>query len=334
MFEPVSETKIEPPRLIPALTEGFNAVASHIYVILFPVLLDLLLWFGPLIRVKNILLPAMLNASQISAQAYGEDSGVFLDAAKQMWTTLLEQFNILYSMRTYPVGVPSLLINKGVLNNPLGSLQVIELQTADAALLFMLGLSLLGVVLGSLYFSLIAGVTGPSAKRLTMAQLAGQTLQCMLLSFILLCSLLVLSIPAVCLVSSLAFLLPSLGSMPLLLLGFILVWALLPVAFSPHGIFADQFKASAAIANSFRLVRASMNGTGMLFIILLLLGYGLDALWSTPAANSWMLLVGIVGHAFISSGLIAASFAFYNKGMKWLQAVVREINAGKPKIFS
>jgi len=198
----------------------------------------------------------------------------------------------------------------------------------------MLGLTVLGIIFGSLYFSLIAGVIDPAGQSLTLAQLAKQTIQCMLLSFILLCSLFVLCIPAVCLISSLALFLPSLGSLPLLMLSFLLVWALLPVVFSPHGIFANQFKASASIANSFRLVRASMNGTGIFLIVLILLNYGLDALWSTPAADSWMLLVGILGHGFISSGLIASSFAFYNKSMKWLHAVVREINAGNQKIIS
>ncbi len=183
-------------------------------------------------------------------------------------------------------------------------------------------------------FAIIARITDPSSKPLKVSQMAGEIIQCVLLSVILVFVLFILSVPAICLVSSLALFLPALGSLPLLVLSLILVWALLPIVFSPHGIFANRFKAGASIANSFRLVRSSMNGTGMLFIVLILLGYGLDTLWSTPAPDSWMLLVGIVGHGFISSGLIAASFAFYNKGMVWLQAVVREINAGKPKIIS
>ena len=65
-----------------------------------------------------------------------------------------------------------------------------------------------------------------------------------------------------------------------------------------------------------------------------MLGYGLDFLWSTPDPDSWMLIVGIFGHAFISSSLIAASFVFYNNGMKWLQVVIPDVNTGKQKILS
>jgi hypothetical protein len=46
MFEPVIEPKNEPAKLIPSLAEGFNAVANHIYIIIFPVVMDLLLWFS------------------------------------------------------------------------------------------------------------------------------------------------------------------------------------------------------------------------------------------------------------------------------------------------
>jgi hypothetical protein len=334
MLETTPEIKAQPPRLIPSLIEGFNAIASHIYVIIFPVVLDLLLWFGPLIRIKNLLLPVILNATEISAPAYGADSQSFIKTSKEMWTTILSQFNMLSSLRTFPVGIPSLLVSKGVTRNPLGQVQIIELQSAENAFWMLLGLIVFGLVLGCIYFAIIARITDPSSKPLKVSQMAGEIIQCVLLSIILVFVLFILSVPAICLVSSLALFLPALGSLPLLVLSLILVWALLPIVFSPHGIFANRFKAGASIANSFRLVRSSMNGTGMLFIVLILLGYGLDILWSTPTPDSWMLMVGIVGHGFISSGLIAASFAFYNKGMVWLQAVVREINAGKPKIIA
>ncbi len=89
-------------------------------------------------RIKDLLLPTVLKASEISAPAYGADSQAFLETAKEMWTTILSQFNILSSLRTFPIGIPSLLISKGIVKNPLGSVQVIELQSADSALALML----------------------------------------------------------------------------------------------------------------------------------------------------------------------------------------------------
>ena len=46
MLAPKVEEKVSPPRIIPSLVEGFNAVAGRIYLIIFPILIDLILWFG------------------------------------------------------------------------------------------------------------------------------------------------------------------------------------------------------------------------------------------------------------------------------------------------
>jgi hypothetical protein len=334
MFDIKNEPKVLPPKLIPSIVEGFNAIANHIYIIVFPVLLDLFLWFGPLVRIKDLILPVMLNASDLSAPAYGQDSQAFLQTAKEMWTSILEQFNLLYNLRSYPVGVPSLLSYKGIQQNPLGALQIVELQSSTSAFWLIVALSLIGLVIGSLYFALIAHVTNPDDNKSKLKQIPAQIGQCILLSVIICVILLFLSIPAVCLISSLVMFVPSLGSLPLMVFGLLLIWVLMPMAFSPHGVFANQLKATTAITNSIKLVRPLISIVGLFFTILILLGYGLDFLWSTPEPTSWMLLIGILGHAFISSSLIAASFVFYNNGMKWLNVVISEVNANKQKTLS
>ena len=160
------ETKIEPPKIIPSLAEGFNSIASHIYIIVFPIIFDLLLWFGPLVRIKDLLLPAILNATDASINSYAEENQILIQNTREMWTLILEQFNILFSLRTFPIGIPSLLAgkgisqNQGVLQNPLGNLSIIEVQTLDSVWWIVLGLFVIGVILGSLYYSLIAGVAG------------------------------------------------------------------------------------------------------------------------------------------------------------------------------
>ena len=334
MFDIRNEPKVVPPKLIPSIVEGFNAVANHIYIIIFPIFLDMILWFGPFVRIKDLVLPTLLNASDLSAPAYGQDSQVFVQTAKEMWTLLLERFNLLYNLRVYPIGIPSLLSYKGVQQNPLGELQIIELQSSTSAFWLMVGLSLLGLVIGSIYFALIAGVTSTDDKKSVLKQIPAQIVQCIVLSVILFAALLFLSIPAICLISSLLMFLPSLGSLPLVVFGLVLIWVLMPMVFSAHGIFSNQFKATTAITNSIKLVRPLVSIVGLFFTMLIMLGYGLDFLWSTPNPNSWMLLVGIFGHAFVSSSLIAASFVFYNNGMKWLQVIIPEINAAKQNTIS
>jgi len=50
------------------------------------------------------------------------------------------------------------------------------------------------------------------------------------------------------------------------------------------------------------------------------LGLGLDMLWTLPEASSWLLGVGILGHAFIYTALVAAAFVYFRGGMKVMQS--------------
>jgi hypothetical protein len=59
-----------------------------------------------------------------------------------------------------------------------------------------------------------------------------------------------------------------------------------------------------------------------------ILSQGLDLLWQVPPDTSWMSLVGIAGHAFITTGLLAASFVYYRDGIRWVQErLQRQMNA-------
>ncbi|PKN90066.1 MAG: hypothetical protein CVU45_04470, partial [Chloroflexi bacterium HGW-Chloroflexi-7] len=45
-----------PPKLFPTLLKGFNTIANHWYLILFPVVIDALLWLGPKLKVKTLMM--------------------------------------------------------------------------------------------------------------------------------------------------------------------------------------------------------------------------------------------------------------------------------------
>jgi hypothetical protein len=39
--------------------------------------------------------------------------------------------------------------------------------------------------------------------------------------------------------------------------------------------------------------------------------------WNLPAPDSWVTLAGIGGHAFVSTGLVTATFVFYKDRYRW-----------------
>jgi len=323
MLSVKNDVKYAPPRIIPSIVEGFNVVASNIYIALFPICLDLLLWLGPLVKIKKYFFPLIIETARLSSAAYGEQSAGFVESTREIWSYMLDQFNLLFSLRTFPVGIPSLIIGYADRATPYGAPMAIEMKSGSTILVWLLVFLVMGLFIGSVYFALVASAVREKGQPLNLGQILKQTGESFILTLILFTAVILLALPVSCLLSSIMLVIPSLGTFPFILMGMIAVWVMLPLAFSPHGIYFGELKAAKSIVTSVRLVRSLMSSTGLFFILLILLGYGLDVLWSTPEADSWMLLIGIIGHAFISTALLAASFIYYDKGIKWVNNLVQ-----------
>jgi hypothetical protein len=102
-------------------------------------------------------------------------------------------------------------------------------------------------------------------------------------------------------------------------------WLIVPLFFTPHGIFVRRQNAFYSIFTSLRMARFTLPTSGLFVVCVLLLSTGLNYLWSVPPDNSWMKLVGIGGHAFITTALLAASFVYYRDMNVWLQTVFERL---------
>jgi hypothetical protein len=120
-------------------------------------------------------------------------------------------------------------------------------------------------------------------------------------------------------ISVLTFVNPALATGALLVAALFGMWFLIPLIFSPHGIYTRQQNAVTSMLTSVRLVRYFMPNVSLFILIAFLLSQGLNRLWLVPPADSWLMLIGIVGHAFISTALLAASFIFYRNASAWLE---------------
>jgi hypothetical protein len=75
----------------------------------------------------------------------------------------------------------------------------------------------------------------------------------------------------------------------------------------------------------FRLTRKTVPGTAVLFLIVLVVSQGLDLVWTVPPESSWMAVIGVIGHAFVTTGLLAATFVYYRDVSRWVQRVEQQI---------
>lgn len=317
-----------PPGVMGSLKAGFDVVSSHVWLILVPLLLDVLLWLGPRFSVNRLVNPffrMMFNQARTTLTS-STDLEQFA-AYQTAFSELVERFNLmslLGKLQIFPVGISSLLAQTMPVETPLGSQNVIQVTSIPGFLGLALLFTILGWVIGGLYFRWVAGVTLGEADRTRMINLSWAILQTLILSVVWVIGLLVIFIPTMVVLTLLTMLSPFLASGALLVILLFSFWLIVPLFFTPHGIFVRRQNAFYSIFSSLRMARFTLPTSGLFVLAVILLSTGLNYLWSVPTDNSWMLLVGIAGHAFITTALLAASFVYYRDMHVWLQSIFEE----------
>ena len=308
-----------PPKLFPTLLKGFNTIANHWYLILFPVVMDVVLWLGPKIKLKMLLMPFIKTMTQNVLKISPPEMLPTAQTYQALWDQLINQFNLTSMVRTLPIGIPSIIARQSPLTSPLGPGISYELPTVNWVFIVLGILLLVGFLLGSIYFILVSQVTAPEAGKMSLKDVFSAYMQSLIMFCLMLILLILIAVPLLMLLSILSLINPGIGQFFMLVAAFMLLWLLMPLVFSPHGVFVLKQKALPSMLISVRLVRLFLPGTGMFVMTSILISEGLNMLWTLPDPNSWMTMIGISGHAFIITGLLAASFIYYREGLKWMQ---------------
>jgi len=309
-----------PPGLIATFAAGFNSVANNITVIALPVLLDLFLWFGPRLSLHDYFQPLIDALPRLYTNLASAET---LELAQQFWTDFFTRFNLFAALRTFPVGTPSLLFFEMPADSPLGNPTTLQADSFSGILGLVVLLVLAGWLIGAAYFHWVSKVALQPPARPVWKSVT----QTLWVSLAWATILFAAGFPALMLLGLTTLLSPALGQVTLFLTGLATLWLLIPFYFSAHGIFTFQMDALNAILNSLRIVRFTFPTTSFFLILTLLLSFGLRFLWKTPPTDSWWMLVGILGHAFISTALLAASFIYYRDVNDWLKVVFERLKA-------
>ncbi len=307
-----------PPGLIASLAAGFDSVANSITVIALPVLFDLFLWFGPHMSLRELIQPLLQQLPNLYSNI---TSAANMEAAQEFWNDLAGRFNLFSGLRTFPVGTSSLLTFEMPIQTPVGSPPVFEAGSIFGILGWGALAVLTGWLIGALYYYWVSKV---SLRPESLPLLKSLT-QTVFLSLIWLVLLFSVGMPVLTFLSLTTLISPALGQIALFVAGLVGLWLIVPVYFSAHGIFTYQMDALKAILNSLRMVRFTLPTTFLFLLLLTVIGQGLRFLWSTPPQDSWWLLVGILGHAFVSTALLSASFIYYRDVNNWLKVVFEQL---------
>ncbi len=307
------------PRVIPSIVAGFDTITKHIYLILFPVAFDFLLWLGPHLRVNQIIQSMRSNLVELSELDTPQLSEM-VEQSLEVWELIGERFNVMVALRSFPVGVPALFTSALPVDSPFIEPALVEI-TNVLVLMALIGLfTIFGVFFGTIYFLLVSDAALDREIRLSemIRDIPFLGLRSLLVTLTWLFILIVVSIPVMC-VSSIALLMgPALGQVALLVFIGILVWIFFPLIFSSHGIFVNRQNVWLSIREGARLTNLTLPTTGSFILLAVLISQGLKIVWSIPPEDSPLAIISVFGHAFVATGLLCASFIYYQQAKNWI----------------
>lgn len=250
-----------------------------------------------------------------------------MSAGQESWVLLAERFNLFTALRTYPVGIPSLMVTRLPVETPIGAPIGLEINSLGFTFFFWLAITIFGLIAGTLYFSVVAQVAlvGQVQWRQVLDNLPRASFQVILLALFWLVLLVLVSIPSSFLLSLAALSGNSLIQCAFFIYGGFLLWLIFPLIFSTHGIFVNKQNVLLSLKTSMRLTRLTLPTTSLFFLAAFFTSKGLDILWQAPKESSWFSLVGVAGHAFVTTGFLAASFVYYRDADRWSQSVLQQI---------
>jgi len=319
----------EPPNVLKSIRNGFDTITKHLILLLFPIGLDLVLWFGPHLQIKSQIERLIDEMNQVSA-LLAPDFGEIVEAGQEIWLMAAERINLLLALRSFPIGIFSLFSSILPVENPIGKPMSWDISNLTSIVIISLGLFLLGLTIGGLYFSSVrqAALFDELNWRTIINRWPRISLQSFQLSLMWLILFLGILVLGSCVATGITFFSASLGQFVIILFGIVSFWLIFPLFFSPHGIFTNQQKAWKSMLQSIRLTNVTFFKTGLFIMLAILVTQGLNQVWQIPPEDSWLMVISIIGHAFVTTGMLAASFVYYQEMVRWVEEL-QEI--GKPK---
>ncbi len=294
------------PGVLATIAAGFDVTAKHFWLTLIPVLLDSFFWLGPRLSFR-LLVERLAAFLQPQAALAGMDVGVLLDIAPRT--------NLFTSLSVPLLGVPAFMAGLTPEKTPLTTTAT-ELDSAWLLLLLFVVFNVVGLLLTAVYYTQTAYVVQrQDGDRLDTAVFLRRCGRLWLQLVGLVATFFVMSamiyVPLAIVSAIISFLSQGLASVVILIGPIVLIWMVIYLIFTPHGLAVNGRPLGRAMIESMHLVRFAMLPTLTLLLLLFLIGQALD--WALVLADdgSWLTWVSIWGHAFISTSLLAATFIFY-----------------------
>jgi hypothetical protein len=321
-----------PVGVIESLSQGFETVAGQLVLILLPLLVDMLLWVGPRITFGPVLETYYQQVfavdNPIIAASEDEELEAVWGELSASMLGLVEDIPVIYLPLS---GVPSLLAGRTAAVLPFEHApETWEIQTGWGIILSNLALISGGILLGSLYLALIAYQVKDGRINIGRLILRFPLISMQMTLLIILVAIIYLAvmIPFMLIGGILSLFSIAVGQVVSIGGLIVVMWVSMFGVFTIHGMLLNENKLPASIWDSIRVVQWNVSATLLLFLLVFIVSSALTRyVWSLPEPDTWMVLLGIMGHAFVTTGLTAATFVFFKDRYRYWQDMSKELMA-------
>lgn len=310
----------QPTGVIETLSAGYAVLHRQLWVLLLPILVDAFLWLGPHVSYSPLVGPAVTRATEWTRQvAVGPRRAprnpeilASLDESRQYIIARADDVNGLAAVVWGPLALPTI----GGATSDNQDLSFVT-DWFDGAALFAACLGV-GLLLGGWFYGgLAAASTGARDGVLSAGRFVPHgVLRTLGLVGVLTGTALLLGLPVVLLILFTALVSPPVAVLTSGLLVCACIFAAVHLFFATDAIFVSHVGPLAAIQRSVVLVRRNLWPSVALILLTWLILAGMSRVWALLASTlqpPFGVALGILGNAYIASGLIAASMIFYTQ---------------------
>lgn len=319
--------------VIDTLSDGFARVTRRLWLILIPVLVDVVIWLGPRLSIHELIQKAVMAlpaASEVGPQY--EQTWLSIQA---YLAGLGSHVNLLSLLSLRLLGLPSLTENLTSKAIPFAAAQrLIEIPTLPALLGLAVSLMMLSLLIGCFCLALIAQEV--REEEIELAYVLQTTwrswLRLATLLFVLLLLTAMMTSGVGILTAMLSIVNRELSALTLnlfiwgtLLVG---VYIALILFFTLRAMILDDIGIVRSLWHSVNVVHRNLFAVVGFVVLVNILQTGLFYIWRMLASSAIGTVVGIIGNAYIGTGLVTASFIFYrDRFVAWQQARIEEGNS-------
>ncbi len=292
-----------PPSVITTINQGFQAINRRPWIVLIPLVLDLLLWLGPRIS------PQPWLGQLLTAQpALAEQLAPYIEEQRAL--------GIPFDLRTSAslVGtVRSLISPVWVAPAPFGA-AAWHIGSGWELLGAALLINGIALVLTALYLSQLSDLlrtpATPTGGWLGRGARAVGRLVAVALSWVAL--VVVTFLPFLLVGAGLMLVSQLLGSVVIVIGLTVVFWLAFTAYFAFDAAVLGNLRPGRALLSSVSVVRSSFWSVIALLVLSWLIFTGLGVVWQAIAGLGWPgVLVGMLGSAYVATGLAAAHLVFY-----------------------